>query len=154
MKFRVGDRVVGTRVEFGIDLRGKNGKVVSIDKGRYCLFPVGVAFDKPFAEGHTCSAVSGKPLSKNKHGWWCSDLSLSHEGSKEKRGQKVDGSVWSGYAIIEKKSGKVVTGTQCDVGLPARLFISLQDAKNETRWLSDYNKETHSIVKVSLVVDK
>jgi len=153
MKFKVGDRVVGTRVEFGIDLRGKNGKVVSIDKGRYCLFPVGVAFDKPFAEGHTCSAVSGKPLSKNKHGWWCSDLSLSHEGSKKKRGQKVNGSVWSGYAIIEKKNGKPsLDGSRA----PRWIFSSLQRTKDVLCSLVDYSysEKTHTIKKVSLVIDK
>jgi len=74
---------------------------------------------------------------------------------KKKRGQKVDGLVWSGYVIIDKKSGKAVVRKQyLDVGLPARLFVSLQAAKDETRWLSDYDEKTHSIQKVSLVVDK
>lgn len=54
MKYKVGDRVKVISTFDGKDLKGKIGTIVGL--GESCRpFEVGVEFDEPFTEGHTCT---------------------------------------------------------------------------------------------------
>jgi len=111
MKFEVGDRVVGTRSEGGVDLRGMTGVIVGFDNKFFSLNVI-VEFDKSFSEEHDCYLGL-------KHGRWCIASSLAHEGEKiDKIGMDLLGvqKIIDNYAhdyrdqkISEKELGTILT---------------------------------------------
>ena len=68
MKFKVGDRIMGTCVDAGgVNLRGMAGVVVTLNN-----FVIAVEFDKSFLGEHDCDRGL-------KHGRWCRPSVLSRE---------------------------------------------------------------------------